>query len=165
MENPTYQRLGDHSETIQIDFDPAVITYAEILEFFWSWHNPAAIQWSRQYMSAIFYHDQLQHKVITERIARVEQEFGSQVNTEILPLTVFYLAEDYHQKYFLQNEQELAHEIKRYYPGFKDFVDSTAAARLNGIIGGYADSDLLEKELDMYGLSPLGLEILKRYTK
>jgi len=157
--------LGDHSETIQIDFDPAVITYAEILELFWAWHNPAASQWSRQYMSAIFYHDQLQLKVITESMARVEQELGSQVNTEVMPLTVFYLAEDYHQKYFLQNEDELAYEIKQYYPEFKDFVDSTAAARLNGIVGGYADPDLLEKELDMYALSPLGLEILKRYTR
>jgi len=116
-------------------------------------------------MSAIFYHDELQQNVISESQIRLEQEIGIPVNTEIMSFTVFYPAEDYHQKYYLQNEQELAYEIKQYYPDFKGFVDSTAAARLNGIIGGYADPDLLVKELDMYGLSPQGLEILKRYTR
>jgi len=157
--------LGDHTETIQIDYDPEVITYAEILDLFWTWHNPTASQWSRQYMSILFYYDEVQKKEISESISRLEQKLNSTVNTEVMAFSKFYLAEDYHQKYYLQNEQDLAYEILAYYQEFDDFVNSTAAARLNGIIGGYVDHDLLKEELPTYGLSSRGLEILQRYTR
>lgn len=157
--------MGDHTETIQIDYDPEVITYAEILDLFWAWHNPTASQWSRQYMSIAFYHDEAQKKEVSESISRLEQQLNGTVNTEVMAFSKFYLAEDYHQKYYLQNEQELAYEILAYYHEFDDFVNSTAAARLNGIIGGYVDPDLLEEELATYGLSSTGLEILQRYTR
>ena len=55
--NPTYRNIGDHAETIQIDFDPTVMTYEELLATFWASHNPIRLKLRRQYMSAIFYHD------------------------------------------------------------------------------------------------------------
>lgn len=57
-ENPTYYSLGDHSETIQIDYDPTQISYGQLLEVFWNSHNPTYEPWSRQYMSIIFYHSE-----------------------------------------------------------------------------------------------------------
>lgn len=116
-------------------------------------------------MSAIFFHNEEQEQQAISSKARIENELNSVVNTEIKALDKFYPAEDYHQKYYLQNEQELAHELKEFYPDFDGFVNSTAAARLNGIIGGYADPALLEAEINSYGLSDLGLELLKRYLR
>jgi peptide-methionine (S)-S-oxide reductase len=165
LENPTYQRLGDHTETLQIDYDPTQISFEEILEVFWTSHNPTANQWSRQYMAIVFYHDKAQEDSARSSKALLEQELGRTVTTEIIPFTEFYLAEDYHQKYYLQNEQELAYEIRAFYPEFGSFVDSTAAARLNGIIGGYLDTDLLAEELDSYGLSAFGIDLLQRYLR
>ncbi len=116
-------------------------------------------------MAIVFYHDQAQEETARNSMAALEQQLGRTVTTELMPFAEFYLAEDYHQKYYLQNEQELAFEIRAYYPEFKCFVNSTAAARLNGIIGGYADPQLLAEELDNYGLSSLGLDLLQRYIR
>jgi peptide-methionine (S)-S-oxide reductase len=116
-------------------------------------------------MAIVFYHDQAQEEAARNSKALLEQELGRKVTTELMPYTEFYMAEDYHQKYYLQNEQELAYEIRAYYPDFHRFVDSTAAARLNGIVGGYADADLLAEVLDSYGLSLIGLELLQRYLR
>ncbi len=157
--------MGDHTETLQIDYDPTQISFEEILEVFWASHNPTGGQWSRQYMAIVFYHDKAQEESARNSKVGLEQESGRTVTTELLPFTEFYPAEDYHQKYYLQNEQELAFEIRAYYPEFSSFVDSTAAARLNGIIGGHADPDLLVEELDSYGLSAFGLDLLQRYLR
>ena len=54
--NPTYRALGDHAETIQVDYDPTQISYEELLEAFWTSHSPTSRPWSRQYASIIFYH-------------------------------------------------------------------------------------------------------------
>lgn len=95
----------------------------------------------------------------------MEQKLGVKIYTEIVPVDIFYLAEDYHQKYYLQGEPELAEELKAVYPDFSDFINSTLAARLNGIVAGYGNPDLLAEELDSYGLSPYGREFLQKYFK
>ncbi len=116
-------------------------------------------------MAIVFYHDKAQEESARNSKVGLEQELGRTVTTELLQFTEFYPAEEYHQKYYLQNEQELAFEIRAYYPEFSNFVNSTVAARLNGIIGGYADPDLLVDELDSYGLSAFGLDLLQRYLR
>ncbi len=161
MPDPTYHRLGDHTEVFQIDYDPTLISYEDILNIFWVNHNPASRAWSRQYMAMILYHDQGQEQIARNSKEIVEKEQGTKVYTEIQPLDSFYLAEDYHQKYYLQNTDKLALEIKSYYPDIEDLTNSTVAARLNGIAGGYGDPQLLEKELDLYGLSTQIEEILQ----
>ena len=147
-ENPTYHNLGDHTETIQIDYDPTRISYEELLEVYWDSHNPAAQPWSRQYMSIIFYHDGDQQEVAMERKQREETSLGREVYTEIIPFSEFYPAEDYHQKYFLQQESELMEELAAIYPSFADFVDSTAVARINGYVGGHITFEELQKQLN-----------------
>ena len=168
--DPTYYSLGDHTETLQLDYDPARISYEALLEIFWNSHNPARQAWNRQYMSALFYHNAGQQELALETKARQEagrrgKILGRKIYTEILPAGPFYRAEDYHQKYLLQRRGELMQEYRAIYPNFVDLVDSTAATRVNGYVGGYGSLAALETELDSLGLSPAGREKLVRMVR
>jgi peptide-methionine (S)-S-oxide reductase len=159
--NPTYYSLGDHTESLQVDFDPAQISYAELLEVFWSTHNPCAGGNSRQYMIAIFYHNESQRQVAEASRQREAARREKPVRTSILPLTAFYLAEDYHQKYMLRSRSALMRELKAMYPDEQDLVNSTVAARVNGYLGGHGTASLLEEEIDRFGLSAEGCDMLR----
>jgi peptide-methionine (S)-S-oxide reductase len=127
-----------------------------LLEVFWDSHNPAAPPWSRQYMSIIFYHNEEQRQIAVASKEREAARLGRNIVTEIVPFSEFYLAEDYHQKYYLRQEPLLFQELSAIYPNTSDFTNSTAVARLNGYVGGYGTPETLEKELDSLGLSEAG---------
>jgi peptide-methionine (S)-S-oxide reductase len=158
--DPTYQNIGDHSETIQIDYDPAQISYGELLDVFWDSHSPTARPWSQQYASTIFYHSDEQERLATESRDREEAGQGKAIYTEIVPFSKFYMAEDYHQKYRLRQAPELMEELQAIYADDGDFVNSTAAARLNGYMGGNGTTATLQSELDLLGLSADGSQRL-----
>jgi peptide-methionine (S)-S-oxide reductase len=152
-DNPTYHNLGNHTETIQIDYDPEKISYEKLLEVFWDSHHPTSKPWSRQYMSIIFYHDEEQRRLALESKESEEVRLGSKIFTEIIPFSNFYLAEDYHQKYYLQGVKELKRDFRAVYADTADFVNSTAAARVNGYVGGYGSVEMLrESELVLYSI-------------
>jgi peptide-methionine (S)-S-oxide reductase len=160
---PTYDDLGDHTETVQVDFDPAVTSYERLLAVFWATHNPCARAGTRQYMSAVFYHDEAQKQLALESLRREEAGRGTAVATEVLPVGTFYVAEDYHQKYLLRREARLLQEFQAMYPGPKDFRDSTAAARVNAYLGGHGSRELIQKELAQLGLTPAARQRLLRF--
>jgi peptide-methionine (S)-S-oxide reductase len=160
-ENPSYYNLGGHSETIQIDYDPNQITYEELLNVFWNSHNPTHQPWSRQYMSFIFYHNDEQKKLALETRQREEDSRGKPIVTEVVPASEFYLAEGYHQKYYLQQSSQFAHEYRSIYPSTEEFVASTAVARVNGYLGGYGSSATFEEESASLGLSPAATDRLR----
>ena len=110
LTDPTYEdvctdRTG-HAEAIQLKYDPKGISYKELLELFWSLHNPTTINRQgpdigTQYRSSIFFHTPEQEKIAK----RVKQEldgskFQNKIVTEIVPASIFYQAEEYHQKYY-----------------------------------------------------------------
>ena len=105
-------------------------------------------------MSAVFYHDSQQYDLAAQKKDFEAMKLNSRVYTEIIPYSEFYLAEDYHQKYALQHNQEIMKEFKSIYPIFERIVSSTAAARVNGYLGGFGDVKTLEGEISSYGLSP-----------
>lgn len=146
---------------MQIDYDPTRISYEELLEIFWESHNPAGRAFSLQYMTAIFYHNDEQERLARETAARMENETRKTIHTQILPATEFYLAEGYHQKHRLQQTPDLMREFRGFYPDLADIVNSTAAARVNGYLGGYGTLANLEAESDQLGLSPAGSERLR----
>ena len=86
----------------------------------------------------------------------IQSRYTSIIQTEILPYSGFYIAEDYHQKYYLQQIPDLMKEFKAIYKKTIDFTNSTAAARINGYLGGFGTLDSLQKEIDSYGLSTAG---------
>ena len=85
---------------------------------------------------------------------------GQKILTEVIPFSEFYLAEDYHQKYYLQEEPELFSEFAAIYPEISQLIRSTAVARVNGYIGGYGSFESLQKQINSFGLSPIGNEKL-----
>jgi hypothetical protein len=146
--------LGDHTESVQVDYDPTQITYAELLDVFWQSHNPRSRPYSRQYMAAVFYHDEEQEELALATRDRVAAESGGEIHTEVLPAGEFYLAEDYHQKYTLRRSRAYYDELSAIYPETEDLIRSTAAARLNGYLAGYGTAEQLEVEVSQLGLSP-----------
>jgi methionine-S-sulfoxide reductase len=152
-ENPTYHNLGDHSETIQIDFDPSRVSYERLLEVFWDEHDPTSRSWSAQYRAALFYHDEEQKRLAIASRDRMARKLGKTVHTEVIPFTRFYTAEDYHQKYYLRQHRRILGEFQRYYPQAAALMDSTAAARVNGYLGGYGTSASLKADIEQLGLS------------
>jgi peptide-methionine (S)-S-oxide reductase len=112
--NPTYQQVCSettgHAEVIQVKFDPSVVSYQELLEVFFTMHDPTTL--NRQgndvgesYRSIILYHDTKQLETAKTVIANFEQQkiWDHKFVTQLEPYTVFYPAEDYHQEYFARN--------------------------------------------------------------
>ena len=155
-ENPDYGNIGDHTEAVQVDFDPEKISYATLLAVFWESHRPDSRSWKRQYLNAVFYHDARQEQEALASRAALEKKLGRGVRTEVLPLRSFTRAEDYHQKYILKRASDLMRDLTRIYPNHTDLVDSTAVARLNGYVGGHGSPEQLAREIGTLGLSPEG---------
>lgn len=149
---------------MEVDFDPSRISYADLLDVFWSAHRPTSRPFSRQYMSAVLYRDDEQRRMAEESRDRLASTVGA-IYTRIAPLERFYLAEDYHQKYRLRSASALYREMRDYYPDEGDFRDSTAAGRLNGYLDGNGTRDELEAEIDSYGLSTVGQDLLRRAAR
>ena len=115
--NPTYKQVctgrTGHAEVIQITFDPSVITYRELLQFFFAFHDPTTLNRQghdegTQYRSAIYFGSAEQERVAREVIAELtrEEAFDDPIVTEVTPLGEFYAAEDYHQGYYQQNQEQ-----------------------------------------------------------
>ena len=157
--------MGDHTETVQVDYDPKRITYSQLLDIFWKSHEPTRRSWSRQYMSAVFYHNEEQRRQALASKANLERKIGHAVKTEVVSVRSFTMAENYHQKYLLKSHQALRSEMARIYPNPQDFVDSPAVTRLNGYAGGHGTGDQLSREIDILGLSAEGKKRLAKLVK
>ena len=158
--SPTYRNIGDHTETVEIDFDPNLISYQQLLDIFWNSHEPTRRSRPGQYMKAVFYQNEQQRTLAIASKAAVEERIGRPVRTEIVPVRTFTLAEDYHQKFTLKGHKGLGKEMMRIYPRPQDLVDSTAAARLNGYVGGHGSKAQLLTEIESLGLSGEAEQVL-----
>jgi peptide-methionine (S)-S-oxide reductase len=109
--NPSYKEVctghTGHAEAVEIDFDPAKVSYLELLATFWKTHDPTTVNRQgpdvgTQYRSAIFFHDAGQEKDARDSKAVLTEKgvFKRPIVTEIVPAPEFYKAEDYHQQYF-----------------------------------------------------------------
>ena len=115
--NPTYRQVCDgttgHAEVVQVTFDPQVLTFRELLEVFFTIHDPTTLNRQgpdvgSQYRSAVFYHSPEQKELAEKTIAELNAEgiWDSPIVTEVVPLEEFYVAEDYHQEYYVQNSSQ-----------------------------------------------------------
>ncbi|CAH3178154.1 unnamed protein product, partial [Porites evermanni] len=135
---------GDHTETVQLEYDPNCTTYSDLLTRFWKDHDPTALH-KAQYMSAIFYHDEEQKKLAEQTRNEHQKTLRRPIVTKILPAKRFYDAEDYHQKYLLRQKPSL---LKSLGLNSVELINSSVAARLNGYMGGYGSLKDFEAEVD-----------------
>ena len=116
-QNPSYEEVctGDtgHAESIQITFDPRMISYADLLRVFFTTHDPTTLNRQgadvgTQYRSAVFYHNPEQEKTARHIIQEFEQSkvWKRPIVTEVVPYRTFYKAEDYHQEYYAKNSRQ-----------------------------------------------------------
>ena len=111
-ENPTYEEIGTgktgHAEVVQIAYDPAKISYEKIIDLFWEAHDPTTLNrqgadTGPQYRSIILTENADQMRIANESKTRAQTKSKSPIVTEIVPLTKFYPAEDYHQDFYREN--------------------------------------------------------------
>lgn len=110
--NPTYEEVCSgttgHAEVVQIHYHPKVISYEEILDLFWQAHDPTTLNRQgadvgSQYRSIILYNSEAQAETAERSKAKAVKDFADPIVTEIVPLTDFYRAENYHQDYYRNN--------------------------------------------------------------
>lgn len=115
VHQPTYEQIctgkTGHAEVVRLAFDPALISYPEILEIFFTIHDPTTLNRQgadsgTQYRSVIFYHDEAQKVAAQDVIKKTAAIWDDPIVTELSPAPQFYLAEDYHQNYFRQHPQQ-----------------------------------------------------------
>jgi len=154
--NPDYHDLKDHSETLQIQFDTSVVTYWGLLKIFWNRHDYAE-PIEQQYKSAIFYHTEQQRQEAQASLELVKKgEWGQACYrgmaplTAIQPATTFYIAELYHQKYFLQCNKEVFKLLQ--YVERLDLIDDPVATSINGYLHGSGSVDWFMGEVDTWPL-------------
>ncbi len=150
---------------MQLDFDPKVVSYAQLLELYFFLPNSCGGVGSRQYASIIFYHNDEQKKLALAARDRAVKAGKTRTVVEVVPYKEFYLAEDYHQKYYLREQSALMREFAAMYPDAKDFVNSTAAAKVNGYVEGNGTAAQLEKEIDSFGLSEKAKAALREMVR
>ena len=116
IENPSYEQVCEgttgHVESLQIEFDPKIISFDKILEVFWHTHDPTTLNRQgndvgTQYKSAIFYHNEKQKQEALKSKENLEKEgyYKDPIVTEITPFTNFYKAESYHKDYYDRNKE------------------------------------------------------------
>jgi peptide-methionine (S)-S-oxide reductase len=129
--DPSYEEVctgkTGHAEVVKIEFDPAVVSYKEIIDLFWDAHDPTSVtkepikmhgktlpkgtpyqgnDYGTQYRSAIYYTNEAQHKIAEESKAEVQKKWKDPIATEIAPLKKFYPAEEYHQNFKARNPNQ-----------------------------------------------------------
>jgi len=111
--DPTYEEVcrGDtgHAEVIQLEFDPSVVSFEDLVDVFWQAHDPTTLNRQgadigTQYRSAIFYHSEEQKQTAAASMARAQADFKDPIVTEITEASKFYNAEGYHQDFYSNNK-------------------------------------------------------------
>ena len=123
LANPNYEDVchgkTGHAEAIEIQYDSSMLSYEELLDIFWSIHNPTTpnrqgFDIGAQYRSSIFYHDKTQQNaaMLSKEKLQKSQKYGKRkIVTEIIPASDFYPAEDYHQRYLEKNQSFVCSSI------------------------------------------------------
>ncbi|PXX43180.1 peptide-methionine (S)-S-oxide reductase MsrA [Undibacterium pigrum] len=115
VHQPTYEQIctgkTGHAEVVRLTFDPAIVSYRDLLEIFFTIHDPTTLNRQgndagTQYRSVIFYHDAQQQALAEQVVKEMAMVWDDAIVTEVSQAPMFYIAEDYHQNYFRQNPQQ-----------------------------------------------------------
>ena len=163
---PTYRDLGDHTEAVEVVFDPEVLSYEELLEVFWESHDPTRKPWKRQYRSALFVLDDAQEAAAHRSRARAAEKLDARIRTAIEPAGRFHLAEPYHQNHRLRQHDAFERVYEMRCPAPDASAHSAAASRVNGYLGGCGSAQQLEREIGWLKLpKDLQAELRRRHAQ
>jgi peptide-methionine (S)-S-oxide reductase len=135
---PTYHDLGDHSEAVQVDYDPERFSFGEVVDFAIENHSVRTQPRDRQYQHVLFYESPEQRAVIEKRLDALAVD---EVRTRVEALDAFHPAESYHQKYHLRSKRAILSDFEEAGYDATAIRESPAAAKLNAEAGGYDRSD------------------------
>lgn len=139
-------------------------SYSKLLDAFWAAGPQCQAALSRQYRHAVWYGSDEQKDLAEKAKIAAEKHIGKKVTTDVEPLGVFTLAEDYHQKYYLRSTP-LWREYTAIYPKMAELLGSTAVSRVNGYMTAFGASATLEREIDQLGLSAAGEAWLRKRVR
>lgn len=161
--DPTYRRMGDHTETVEILFDPERISYEDLMRTFWRSHDAVKDRTykERQYISLLIYDTEAQRETAERVRTEEEARSGRPIQTEFQPFHAFYPAEEHHQKYNLKRFKRATETARSLFPTLEEFHSSTIAARLNGFVREYGSLDAIKAEIRTWGLNEQQLEELQ----
>ena len=160
---PTYDTIGDHIETVWVEYDPNRVDYTDLLLLFWASHNPTRPAFKRQYLPALFPRtDRQADAAQASRTARAQEEGA--LTTEIIEDASFHRAEPYHQNYKLRRHSVLCDAVRQKYPTEDAFIDAPAAALVNGYVGGYRSPRHLSADLPQLDLPMVAAQALRTIT-
>ena len=148
--------MGDHSETLQIEFDPELITYEKLLSLFWKAHDPTWSSQSRQYRAALFYHGKSRRGLRWNPERGSRQGMAGKSARMFFPFRTFTGPRTTTRNTICRQDRILMGDFRAIYPEVRAFTDSTAAARVNGYLAGYGSRTALQHDLDLLRLSPEG---------
>lgn len=135
--SPNYEQVCSgttgHAEVVRLDFDPAVVSLRELLEVFFTIHDPTTLNRQgadvgTQYRSAVYWHTEAQRELAAEVIREANEHHGGRVVTELLPETNYHPAEAYHQHYYARNPEQgycafvVAGKVDKFLASFKRLV-------------------------------------------
>jgi len=135
-----------------------------LLNVFWESHDPTHQSFGKQYRNVLFYNSAAQKQAAEDSLKAIRAKTSGGIATPIEPAGSFTIAEDYHQKYLLRKSGGIYHDLRARYPDEKDFIASTAAARLNGYLGCNGSGEALQEEINILGLSSASQERLAEYV-
>lgn len=134
--NPSYEIIGDHTEVVQVDYDPETMSYTDLLEHAFEQHAPLHRPEKRQYQNVIFTATNQQEELL-DRYLDTEDYDRESIETRLEPLSEFYLAESYHQKFNLRGKRWITDVFAEARYDDAEIRESPAAAKLNAHVAGH----------------------------
>ncbi len=135
-DNPSYEHIGDHTEVVQVDYDPEQLSFTELVEHAFQQHNPHQQPPKRQYHHLIFTATAEQEATLETYLETNDYDTDT-LATRIEPLERFYIAENYHQKFNLRGKRWITESFDMAGYDEQDIRESPAAAKLNGHVAGH----------------------------
>lgn len=151
---PTSKNTLDFTEALQIKYDPKLLSLDEILSQFFDQHNTTRAPYSIKYRSVLFYQNAEQKEKMSQKVEEMKQKYGV-IYTAVEPLEQFYEEVTRHQKYYLQRWKPVYQKWCQLNFGEELLVDSTLAARLNGLSRGVGTIEEIQREFRDPLLEPL----------
>ena len=146
--NPSYHSLGDHTEVFQVEFDPSIVTYRDLVEEAFRRHDPRTQVGKTQYQNVVFAATADQRTALDDFLTETGQTVDG-IETRVEQLSRFYVAEDYHQKHKLRSASSFMNAFEDVGYTDEEIRESPIAAKLNGYVAGYG-VDIAE-ELTAHG--------------